>query len=406
MKSNLDPAFSHLTPPQPNPSTQTNLKPWLRLQGLKAVGSFIHNSQSPIPNSQLIKHLLLIRPDHLGDLLFLTPTLRFLREKLPHTHITLMVGPWGQAIFQNNPYVDGLLLCDFPGFTRRPKESPWYPYRYLLAQAQILRQHNFDTALILRFDHWWGAWLAAQSHIPRRLGYDIPAVKPFLSQVIPYIDKRHEVEQNWQLAQSLLSSEQTHAPGPLEFFYPDEAKIEVLAWLASQNVSADERLFVLHPGAGAKVKLWREAAWIELGQRLLNKYGGPLVLSGGPDEVDLCNRVASQLPSAQTKVAAGQFNLIQLAALLAQAELVIGPDTGPLKLAAAVGSKTLQLYGPVSALKFGPWGQKNQQSFITAGLPCLPCNRLDYGPDELQSHFCVRGLSVEAVWAEIQSLLT
>ena len=97
----------------------------------------------PSPPARRAK-ILLIRPDHLGDLLFLTPALRYLLSLLPDAHIGLMVGPWGKGVMEHNPNLDELLICEFPGFTRQSKPSLWQPYRYLLQQARQLRHGGLD----------------------------------------------------------------------------------------------------------------------------------------------------------------------------------------------------------------------------------------------------------------------
>ena len=102
---------------------------------------------------------------------------------------------------RNNPDLDAVLTCRFPGFERRPKESMLAPYRLLAATARDARAAgSYDAAVVLRFDHWWGAWLAAAAGIPRRIGYDLPETRPFLTQPLPYRTDRHEVEQNATLA--------------------------------------------------------------------------------------------------------------------------------------------------------------------------------------------------------------
>ena len=143
----------------------------------------------------------LIRPDHLGDLLFTTPAVRLLREALPQARITYLVGPWSEAVIENNPHIDEIALCPFPGFTRQKKRSVFEPYVILLQYARQLRQEDFDLAIVVRFDHWWGALLAYLAGIPRRVGYDIAEVRPFLTDVVPYSSGRHEVEQNLVLVE-------------------------------------------------------------------------------------------------------------------------------------------------------------------------------------------------------------
>ena len=161
----------------------------LRLALLRAIptlSSPISHLQSPISN------LILIRPDHLGDLLFSTPTLRLLRQRYPSARITALVGPWGAPILAHNPHVDEIITLPFPGFARQPKPSPWQPYALVRRWARQLRG-RYDLAFILRFDHWWGALLAYLARVPLRVGYAVPEVAPFLSHALPYNAGRHEV---------------------------------------------------------------------------------------------------------------------------------------------------------------------------------------------------------------------
>jgi ADP-heptose:LPS heptosyltransferase len=314
---------------------------------------------------------------------------------------------------QNSRYIDQLLICEFPGFTRRPKPSPWQPYRYLREQARQLKSHQFDMAVVLRFDHWWGAWLAAAAGIPHRFGYNIPEVVPFLTSALSYNENRHEVEQNWRLvhyawsvgALSIIDSwGDREVMGYLEFTIPQDARSWAETCLKEHHISDQEPLVVIHPGAGAAVKLWRPEAWASLAQTLRAKHGCQIILSGGPDEARLCRQIADQLSPAPP-IVAGKTDLIQLAALLSEATLAIGPDTGPLKLAAAVNTPTVELYGPVAANKFGPWGEPTRQRYVTSGLACIACNHLDYSANELPAHYCIRGLSVDWVLHEVLDLL-
>ena len=173
--------------------------------------------------------MLLIRPDHLGDMLFATPSFHLLREALPHARITLLAGPWSQAVVAGNSDLDELLICRFPGFERQPKRSAAAPYRLLRATARELAG-RFDTALVLRFDHWWGAWLAAAAGISRRIGYDRPETRPFLTDALPYRSERHEVEQNAALVAALAPAAAGRV-GPLRFTISEAARAWAADWL-------------------------------------------------------------------------------------------------------------------------------------------------------------------------------
>ncbi|MCX6024074.1 MAG: glycosyltransferase family 9 protein, partial [Chloroflexi bacterium] len=333
------------------------------------------------------QRVVLIRPDHLGDLLFLGPALRWLRHRLPNAHLTLLTGPWGRELAERLPGADEVLTCPFPWFDRAPKSGLLDPYRTLREQAAWLREQRFDTAIVLRFDHWWGAGLAQQAGIPRRIGYNVPEGRPFLTQAIPYLPGLHQVNQNARLLQ--LAFDGDHRP-----LTPSADPLEL--WLTPADRAAAERLLpndgrpliALHVGAGAPVKLWPPDRFTHLGNLLAARHDARLVLTGGTAETPLVEAVERGLNTPPAR-AVGR-PLAMLAALLERCALAVGADSGVLHIAAAVGAPTVSLYGPVDAATFGPWGPPARQRVVTSGLACIPCNRLDYLPDDLPAHPCIR----------------
>lgn len=375
----------------------------LRLAFLRAAATpWAVRRPTALPSLAPQARILLVRPDHLGDLLFATPALRYLRENLPEAHIAALVGPWGEAVWKSSPYLDEVRTLPFPGFTRRPERAMWAPYALLLRAARGLRPARFHAAVILRFDHWWGAWLARAAGIPHVIGYDVPPTRPFLTAPVPYQPGRHEVVQNFALVQALLGMEPTPPPpqdAPLEFIPTPEATQRVRALLPRGS-----RPICIHPGAGAAVKVWPPARWAQVADALAQATGASVVLTGSAGELDLAWQVAAHM-AEEACVLAGKTDLGELAAIFARARLVLGSDSGPLKLAQAVGAPTVHLYGPVDARTFGPWGDLATYRVVQSPLPCVPCNRLDYRPEELGDHLCMAAIPVEAVLEAARSLL-
>jgi len=377
------------------------LRLFAHLSALHSPFSILHSPSS----------ILLIRPDHLGDLLFTTPALRALRAAFPQARITGLVGPWAEAVVTSNPNLDEVLLCPFPGFTRPQKKSVIEPYVVLGRYARLLRRKEFDLAVVLRFDHWWGALLAYLARIPRRVGYDIAEVKPFLTDTVPYIPGRHEVEQNLALVKAVGDQPplrrfdgQPSQGFPLEFLLRAQDREFAVRYLAGQGVGDNGPLICIHPGAGAPVKLWRNEGWARVADALVEKYGAKVILTGSASEEPLVQTIAEQMAS-QPIIAAGQTTFGQLAALLARCRLVLGVDSGPLHLAVAVGTPTVHLYGPVDSRTFGPWGDPARHVVLTSDMDCIPCNRLDYRVDELENHRCVWDISEAQVSEAARRLL-
>ena len=102
---------------------------------------------------------------------------------------------------------------------------------------------------------------------------------------------------------------------------------------------------------------------------------------------------------------AGATDLGALAAVYRRCALVIGPDSGPLHLAVAVGTPTVHLYGPVDRRTFGPWGSARRHRVVVSDWGCIPCNRLDWPGSTLAEHGCILDIRVEQVLAEAASLL-
>jgi len=381
------------------------VRQWLRLALLR-----FYAAVAPAPRADLADlpddaRLLVIRPDHLGDVLFTTPALRALRHARPRAHITTLVGPWAARALQGNPAVDEVLTCPFPGFTRQRKGPLWEPYRLLYDYAKGLAAQRFDAALILRPDHWWGALLAHRARIPRRLGTARPETIPFLTLALADAPSQHEVARNLALIAALPPSPATTGAGPgvkagLAFYLTDEDRT-----FADRTLGGPDAVWVaIHPGAGAPVKRWRPDAWAQVGSTLARETGARILLTGSADEARLCQEIAA-LMQPPPLVLAGQTDLGGLAALYARCRLVLGPDSGPLHLAVAVGTPTVHLYGPADPASFGPWGDPARHRIVTLGIGCSPCRHLDWPEAELDEHPCVWAIPVERVMEETRRIL-
>ncbi|HVE70949.1 MAG TPA: glycosyltransferase family 9 protein [Thermoanaerobaculia bacterium] len=124
------------------------------------------------------------------------------------------------------------------------------------------------------------------------------------------------------------------------------ARRDSMAWDAfATPLPTPENAIVLLPGAGKANKLWPVERFRELAKRI-----GPRALAvWGPGERELAEAIGTRI--------APPTNLRELAGLLQSAEVVIGADTGPLHLAAALGTKVVGLYGPTDPRRNGPYGQ-------------------------------------------------
>ena len=384
----------------------------LRLAGLPlaAIGRVVRHLTPPDPAAgrRPAPRILLIRPDHLGDVLLAAPTATVLRDALPGARVDWLVGPWSAEMARGAGGLGAVLTHEFPGFARRPKRSTPEPYVLLAREAARLRAARYDAALVLRPDHWWGAMLATAAGIPRRFGFSVPECQPFLTDTLPpRLD--HVVRANQALARLAARrlggtvADDGSTPVPRFPVLDEDA-----AWAANFDdlpKSGPGPLVAIHPGTGAPVKHWLPERWSEVARGLAEAHDARIVLTGGPGEQELVERVAARLdPRPPTLV--GATTIGQLAALFARCDLVVGGDSGPLHLAAAVGTPTVRLYGPTDILEFGPWPPDGPHIPLSAGLSCQPCRSFDdLECGARQTPPCLRALDADAVLTAAARLL-
>jgi ADP-heptose:LPS heptosyltransferase len=385
--------------------------------------------------------LLVIRPDHLGDLLLATPALARLRRALPEAAITALIGPWARPVLEGRREVDVVRTCAFPGFTREPATSLTAPYRLLMREAAALRRTGYDAALILRVDQWWGALLAAAAGIPIRVGYGVAESRPFLTHALPASYAQHSVRENWRVVGALLDVlglPATEEPTAPQVAVTPPGRAAATALLAGHGIPVDARLVAIHPGSGSAVKLWPARRWSAVADALAARLDARVVVTGSAAEAGLVRELVAGMQTPAVGAAAA-LDWAGLAALYARCELVLGVDSGPLHLAAAVGVPTVHLFGPTDPARFGPGpggrqavgappsdpggasgrrgvGSRRREAMVDAAsrgathrvlqvaLPCVPCGDLVAPPcGATTTPACLQALDVPTVVAAAEA---
>ncbi len=390
---------------------------FIRLLGTRRAYLAAQQTKKPISARPRI---LLVRPDHLGDLVVTTPVLHGLREALPDASITMMVGPWSRDVVAHHPDIDQLLTCPVPGVrgTERQALKPFL----LMKTAKQLRQEHFDLAVSLLGKSWWVAALLYLAAIPRRVGYANKLSKPFLTHSLPLSGNEHATVSCLRLTSTGLQTlgypplKEPYTPAcyPLHFVPTVQEREWMRQRLLLEGIEEGTPIVVIHPGAGSAVKQWRSEGWaycataLDRYFRVSHARSFRLVLTGSPGEQMLLQEI-DQATSMQTTLIT-DATIGQLAALLERAQLVLGVDSGPMHLAVAQGTPSVRLYGPIDTRIFGPWGNLDQHRVIIsthrcATCPAIPCGHLDFKPRELIAHACVRLIAEQEVLKEILTVV-
>jgi ADP-heptose:LPS heptosyltransferase len=352
------------------------------------------------------RRVLLLRPDHVGDVLLTAPAVALVRQSLPVAHLTYIVGPWSVAAARQGPRVDSLRALRYPGFTRRPKLNALAPYLLLAREAARLRHEAYDLALLFRPDHWWGALLALAAGIPLRVGGDTPETRPLLTHVHPAGAGQHAAERSLAIARLALQAASVAPIEPAErvaYRVPSRAAAaatDLWQWLSLDG----QRVVALQPSAGAPLKSWPAERWATLADALLGKHLA-VILIGAPEDGPLLSAILGHMHGHAPLVYGQPLDVS--AAVYQRSNLLVGVDSGAAHLAAAVGTPTVRLYGPAPAAAFGPWPpRQNQRVLVTSKLVCVPCGNLESPPCGARTTpACMLALGVQEVMNSIDELL-
>jgi heptosyltransferase-3 len=351
--------------------------------------------------------VLLVRPDHLGDVLLTLPAVATLRRALPGAHISYLVPEAVAPVPRRCPAVDATMTMAFPPLSAWPDPLGWAD---AVARAAPGLRRRFDLAILPRVDDPVSGALVAAADVPIRLGYASPRTRPFLTVALAPPDRRHMTALAVDLVLAAVEQLGVLVPanvgGLPPCFVPTPAdEDEASSVLGPLPRTATIGAIVLHPGSGWPLKNWPPRRWGRLAAALARRYGVAPLVTGGPREGALVRAVVDA-SARRARGLAGRLSLGGLAALFRRARLVIATDSGPLHLAALLGAPVVGLYGPADPLEFGPWCPADRQRIVCAQLPCRPCGTVVDPPcGDATRPRCVDEITVEAVVAAAADLL-
>ncbi|MBI5583916.1 MAG: glycosyltransferase family 9 protein [Deltaproteobacteria bacterium] len=323
-----------------------------------------------------IHRILLIQPSRIGDIVFSLPTLRALRRTFPQSRITWLVDDRCRELVEGHPDLDETLVVPFKMLEKDLKDREWKKvWRTVAGLKRTLRAGSFDLSLDL---HGLAksallVWLAgARLRLGSANTNGMKEFSGFFSREIPAgPEDRHTVERNLAVIR-YLGGETTRP----EFDLPvsGEAQREVREILSQAGCGEEDRLIVIHPGAGWLSRRWPADRYAALIQRLHRDLPAKIAVIGGPEggskEDHLFQELFSRLEVPVINLVR-RLGLQALLALFKRAQLFIGNEAGPMHLANALGLPAVVLIGPTIPERTGPFGTTAR--VIRQMVGCNPC---------------------------------
>jgi lipopolysaccharide heptosyltransferase II len=344
------------------------------------------------------ERVLLLRVERIGDLLMVMDAIAAARAAWPEAQIDLAVGSWNAPLAALIPGINRVEQIDVPWLAREGTGLSW---RGLLERARAWRARQYDLVVNFEPDIRTNL-LAWRTGAPWRVGYWTGGGGAFLTDALAYDPASHvSVNARTLIGHCAGGEGRGVASPPLTPGVDSVAAAEALL----AGVPAAHRLIGLHVSGGRESKQWHLARFAEVGRALTSEGGTTLVLTGSRGDRTMVDQVRRALGERPVVDASGVLDLPATAALLARLDVLITGDTGPMHLAAAVGTPIVALFGPSDPRRYGPLAA--QQRVLRVQLYCSPCGQVRLPPERCRGHVpdCMDGITVEVVVQAARDLL-
>lgn len=342
-------------------------------------------SQKIIKINSSTKRILFIKPSSLGDIIHCLPVLKAIRHKWPDAKISWVIKDIYADIVIRNPLIDDLILLRKNSLTTS-----------ILSFRKKLRDGSFDLAVDVQ-GLFRSGLIAFLSGAAVRVGFsNAREMAPlFYTRKVDADLNLHAVDRNLKLAASLGCENQ-------EIKFPiavsKEAQEEASDFLRKNKLDTGQPLITFVPGARWEKKKWPSQSFSRLGDLLNQELRAGIILAGSRQEEGLIHKIRGAMKNSSVEVV--DFSLTKLTALLTRSDVVVTNDSGPMHIAAAVGTPVVALFGPTDPQRTGPYTKRCL--IIRKEMNCMPCFRK---PCSQNSFECMESIAVEEAFEGVKQML-
>ncbi len=328
-------------------------------------------------------------PNWIGDLVMATPVLTDLRKAYPKAHITAMCRTPISDLLNEDQAIDEL-FC----FSKTNRFSRRSDKRDIIEK---LKRGNFDLGILLThsFSSAWWFWLG---NVKRRLGYKGNGRGILLTDKISLPKNVHEqhLVETYKMLLAPLSI--PHSNTKPRIYLTEKELSDAKTLLKQLGITAEHALIGINPGAAyGSAKCWLPERFKEVTKRLLKIDNVKIIYFGDQASMPLVKEICQDLPSPVINLA-GLTSLRELASLIKLCKLILTNDSGPMHIAAAVGTPLVALFGSTNETATGPY---MSGTVINKHVSCSPCYHRECPID----FRCMKKIESDEVFTEIMRTL-
>jgi 3-deoxy-D-manno-octulosonic-acid transferase/heptosyltransferase-1 len=351
-------------------------------------------------------NILIVKLSALGDVTHTLPALSALRRAHPGARIDWLIEETAAPIVADHIALDQALVWSRKQFTGALRSGRILEAASILrAFVRRLRSTQYDLVLDFQALLKSGVWVfLARGH--RKIGFGRGMDRSegsyvFLTERIPAVSMEiHALDRGLRLLEAIGIPR-----GPVQYDFPISAaacdQVNHALERAGSGEGAAKPLVAIHPVTRWPTKLWIPAAFAEVADALGDR-GFQVVFTGAAQDGPHLDRIFDQLKRPAVRLD-GRLDLRALAALFERSSVVVSTDTGPMHIAAAVGTPVVALFGPTAPNRTGPYGSGH--IVLNGGAPCSPCFSRQCRKPAAEPMACMNRIAPGAVVAAVERVV-
>lgn len=350
------------------------------------------NLFSKEPHLNNVKNILVVELKRIGDILVATPTFRALKKNFPEANIDVVVLPGMEEVLLLNPNINKIFTWD--------RDKIQENYQFYLEQIK----GKYDLAVILHNGTYKISKLLKDANISYRIGctrvgFREPKGYLLTKQLLPDKKLKHKIEDNLDVLK-LININNLEDRNP-EAYVSKEADLWANKKLKGEKINKKDFIVVF------SVVSWTHPTWFkerfaELADKLIEKYKAKIIFVGTEKEKEFIYSIKGLMKQRKNNYWLGQTSIQQLFAIIKKSSLVVGIDSSPTNIAAALNKPVITLFGAGDETIWKPYAENSIS--IQKNEGCTKCMKSKCKFDGERHLECMKAITVEDFLNAIEKL--
>ncbi len=342
-----------------------------------------------------IKRILIRCPNWIGDVMLSIPSISLVREAFPSAHISILIKSNLSPLLEGNPDIHEIISFE-PDLMSVIEKLKFY---------RGLKEKNFDLAILLT-NSFGSALFIYLAGIKERIGYNKDMRGIFLTEKIPMPSRKsprmHQADFYLTLIEAISRGKGQGARGKERLFFciPEDVQNSVDKFWDEKGLSGKAPIIGMNIGASyGSAKRWMPERFAELADRIYSELKGEVILFGGSGDFSIEAEIKGRMKNKALSMV-GKTTLKSLTMMIKRCHLFITNDSGPMHIAAAVGTPIVAIFGSTDPSETSPLCDKYK--IVSKPVDCSPCWKRECPTN----HKCMELIKVSDVMDAVKEMFS